>query len=132
MYHTVRIRDLSPAPSRQTDHRREPSQVSSGHWLRTLDKDYQRSSKDRYKIQYSAENGPHTHADYSGHPLFEAFLAAYNSHEDIVLSPDDIWLMITIYYAKYVDDNAEVLRSLFVDHEGKRKLVVTMPTIAPE
>ncbi|CAF1185197.1 unnamed protein product, partial [Rotaria sordida] len=35
------------------------------------------------------------------HALFLAYLNAYNSHEDIVLSPDDLWLMITIYYAKY-------------------------------
>src|SRR5579871_1238609 len=129
MYHTVRIRDLSPIPSNQTRHRREPSQVSNDHWIGAVDKNYQRSSKDRYKVLYSTTNGPHTHADHCGHPVFEAFLAAYNNHEDIILSPDDIWLMITIYYAKYVDDNAEQLRSLFVDHEGKKQLVVTMLTV---
>jgi hypothetical protein len=132
MHHTVRIRDLSPAPSSQTKYRKGPSQVSSDHWIEAVDKNYKRSPKDRYKVQYWSENGLHTHADYSGHPVFEAFLAAYSKHEDIVLSPDDIWLMITIYYSKYVDDNAEELRSLFVDHEGKKKLVVTIPTITPE
>ncbi len=50
----------------------------------------------------------------------------------VVLSPNDIWLMITIYYAKYVDDNAEQLRKLFVDHEGKKKLEVTVSTATPE
>ncbi len=58
------------------------------------------------------------------HGIFSAFLYAYNSHEDIVLSPDDIWLMICMYFSKYVTDNAEQLRSLFVDHEGKKKLTV--------
>jgi len=56
------------------------------------------------------------------HAIFSAFLYAYNSHEDIVLSPDDIWLMICTYFSKYVNENAEQLRSLFVDHEDQKKL----------
>jgi hypothetical protein len=67
------------------------------------------------------------------HAIFSAFLYAYNSHEDIVLSPDDIWLMICIYFSKFVNENAEQLRSLFVDHEGKKKLtVVQLNRIEPE
>ena len=30
-----------------------------------------------------------------------------------------------LYFSKYVTDNAEQLRSAFVSHEGKKKLVVT-------
>jgi hypothetical protein len=60
----------------------------------------------------------------SNHALFTAFLRAYNSHEDIVLSPDDIWLMICIYFSKYVNENAEQLRTIFVDHEGKKTLTI--------
>jgi len=67
------------------------------------------------------------------HAIFSAFLYAYNSHEDIVLSPDDIWLMICTYFSKYVNENAEQLRSLFVDHEGQKKLtVVQINQIKPE
>jgi hypothetical protein len=67
------------------------------------------------------------------HAIFSAFLYAYNSHEDIVLSPDDIWLMICIYFSKYVNENAEQLRSLFVDHDGQKKLtVVQINQIKPE
>ena len=66
------------------------------------------------------------------HAIFSAFLYAYNSHEDIVLSPDDIWLMICIYFSQYVNDNAEKLRSLFVDHEGKKLLLVRQFTDEPE
>ncbi len=58
------------------------------------------------------------------HGIFSAFLYAYNSHEDIVLSPDDIWLMICTYFSEYVNKNAEQLRSLFVDHDGRMKLTV--------
>ncbi|CAF1423534.1 unnamed protein product, partial [Didymodactylos carnosus] len=62
-----------------------------------------------------------------GNAILYSFMSAYNNHEDIVLSPDDLWLMISIYFSKYVNDNAEQLRHLFVDHKGKKKLVVTEP-----
>ncbi|CAF1005944.1 unnamed protein product [Adineta steineri] len=132
MHHTVRIRDLSPVPASQTGHRKGPSQVSTNHWIEAVDKLCLKSPSDRYKVQYWSENGPHTHADHSGHPVFEAFYTAYCNHEDIILSPDDIWLMITIYYAKYVDENAEQLRSLFVDHEGKKTLEIIIPSETPD
>lgn len=53
-----------------------------------------------------------------------AFLDAYNYHGDIVLSPDDIWIAISLYVSKYIDDNAETLRKKFVMHDGKIKLTV--------
>ena len=48
-----------------------------------------------------------SHGD--NHPILAAFLRAYNSHEDVILSPDDIWLMICIYFAKYANQNADKL-----------------------
>ncbi|CAF1260523.1 unnamed protein product, partial [Adineta steineri] len=78
---------------------------------------------DRFKVQHIISNGPYTSSP-GRHALFHAYLNAYNSHEDIVLSPDDIWLMITIYFAKYVNKNTEKLRSVFVNHEGKIKLTI--------
>jgi hypothetical protein len=44
----------------------------------------------------------------------------------------DLWLMITIYFAKYVNANAEKLRRLFVDHEGKIKLTIEQMQPEPE
>ncbi len=61
---------------------------------------------------------------HENHAIFAAFLYAYDSHEDIVLSPDDIWLMIYIYFYKYVNDNAEQLRKVFVGHEDKKLLTI--------
>jgi hypothetical protein len=58
------------------------------------------------------------------HAICSAFLFAYNSHEDIVLSPDDIWLMICIYFSQYINENAEQLRTLFVDHNGRKRLTI--------
>lgn len=53
-----------------------------------------------------------------------AFLNAYVNHGDIVLIPDEVWLMITFYISNYVDNNAEILRKKLVTHEGKMDLVV--------
>ncbi|CAF1005678.1 unnamed protein product [Adineta steineri] len=135
MYHTVRIRDLAPqslttdSNPQHTGHKQANSTVSEQYWAKSID---QSSYGDKYRQTFFKANGSHTHIVNSGHALFEAYLAAYNAHEDLVLSPDDIWLMITIYYASYVVDNAEQMRHLFVDHEGKKTLVVAMNTFEPD
>ena len=54
------------------------------------------------------------------HNFFNAFHYPYNAHGDILLVPDDIWLMISLYLAKYIDANAEKLRNQFVKHEGQK------------
>jgi len=41
-----------------------------------------------------------------------------------MIKPDDIWLTIMLWFTKYVDDNAEQLRTAFVSHAGKKKLTV--------
>lgn len=50
---------------------------------------------------------------------------AYNNHLDFILSPDDIWMIVSLKFAKYMDENAEKVRKLVVDHEGKIELTVT-------
>ncbi len=60
-------------------------------------------------------------------PFLNAFLQAYNTHGDIVLSPDDVWFQVLSQVAKYIDSNAEALRSKFVSHDGKKFLSVTTP-----
>jgi len=64
-------------------------------------------------------------AEYAKQPAFySAFCEAYNNHYDIILSPDDIWLIICLQFTKYVNANSEKMRNLFVSHQGKKKLVV--------
>lgn len=53
-----------------------------------------------------------------------AFLRAYNSHEDIVLCPDDIWLMITIYFSKYINHRQTDYRDFFIDSEKEKLLAI--------
>jgi len=60
-------------------------------------------------------------------PFVDAFVQAYNKHGDIVLSPDDVWFQVLSQVAKYIDSNAQVLRSKFVGHDGTKFLSVTTP-----
>ena len=45
---------------------------------------------------------------------------AFARHYPLVIRPDDIWLLITYAFGKFVNENANALRSLLVDHEGLR------------
>ncbi|CAF1644968.1 unnamed protein product [Adineta ricciae] len=144
MYHTVRIRDLEPQSLATSSNQKvsrckyKNSSISEQYWAKSIQAsrvydDFKSfSNKNKYRQAYFQANGPHTHIIQGGHALFEAYLAAYNAHEDIVLSPDDIWLMINIYYARYVVDHAEQMRDLFVEHTGKKELVVAIDAMEPD
>ena len=49
---------------------------------------------------------------------------AYSKHYPLVLTPDVIWMCIAQGFAAHVNCNAEKLRHLFVQHEGKKELIV--------
>jgi hypothetical protein len=57
--------------------------------------------------------------------FYRAFREAYNNHTDVILSPDDVWMIICLQFTTYVNANANTMRDLFVSHEGKKKLSVT-------
>src|SRR5262249_17854630 len=58
------------------------------------------------------------------HPLIGALHAAFATHRPVCLSPDIIWLTLTQGLAHHINANAEQLRHLFVQHEGKLKIIV--------
>jgi hypothetical protein len=60
----------------------------------------------------------------SGRSFYDSFVRAYNNHLVLVLSPDDVWIMICLQFSYYVKGNSEQMRSLFVSHEGKKNLTV--------
>ena len=57
---------------------------------------------------------------------FQSFAPGFDQHghRPIVLSPDMIWLLIAQGFAIHVNEHAEEMRSHFVSHEGKKKIVV--------
>ena len=56
--------------------------------------------------------------------LVEAIHRSYSYHYLLVLSPDHIWMCIVQGFATHVNQNAENLRNLFVEHEGKKTIIV--------
>lgn len=123
MLKTVKISDVTPERNR---YHMQTINVDE-FWDRSLN-GYRYSgdkAPKQYVQQYSINNGSANLG--GGNPFFTAFLMAYNQHEDVVLSPDDVWFTICQSVSKYVNDNAEAVRKLFVDHDGKKKLTVVEP-----
>lgn len=61
------------------------------------------------------------------HSFFGAVQKAYADHRPIVISPDAVWLLVCQGFAQHVASNAEELRSLFVNFEGKKTLRLYVP-----
>jgi hypothetical protein len=59
------------------------------------------------------------------HPLVNAVCFAFSEHRPLLLTPDDIWMVIAQGFAQHVNNHAERLRKRFVRHEGKVTLEVT-------
>ncbi|CAF1252400.1 unnamed protein product [Adineta steineri] len=119
-YHTVTICGDLPEVNKDYEINESKDLPPTDYWIDKMDELVDKTS---CKVQYISANGPYTSLNES-HAIFSAFLFAYNSHEDIVLSPDDIWLMICIYFSQYVNEKAEQLRRLFVDHDNRKQLTV--------
>jgi hypothetical protein len=74
-------------------------------------------------------------ADREIHPLALAVHTAFSEHRPLLLTPDVIWLTIAQGFAQHVNHHAEELRSSFVSHQGKEKLVAqsdNLPTLPAE
>ena len=60
-------------------------------------------------------------------PILNGFYLAHSNHYPVRIKPDHIWLLIVQAFSNHVNVNAEKLRSLFVDFEGKKTLQVNYP-----
>ena len=58
------------------------------------------------------------------HPFFNGMHMAYAGHRPFVLSPDAVWLLVCQGFVQHIDHNADTLRPLLVDFEGKKELKV--------
>ena len=85
------------------------------------DKIYSYSMKPEEKIEFIDQ-----------HCVFNGFVSAFKEHRPITISPDIIWLLIIQGLANHVNNNAEALRSKFVNFDGKKELTVTRGGITPQ
>ena len=53
-------------------------------------------------------------------------IRAFENDLHLVIRPDDVWLSILTQFSMFVNGNAELVRSLFVTHEGQKELIVDM------
>jgi hypothetical protein len=51
-----------------------------------------------------------------------AAVLAYHDHHHLILRPEDLWFSILVQLNVYINEHAEDLRSMFVAHEGQKKL----------
>lgn len=51
---------------------------------------------------------------------------AYDQHVPLKLNPDKIWFSILSSLGIYINANSEEMRKLFVNHDGKKELVIDM------
>ena len=76
--------------------------------------EYSENIMQRCKDEYRATNS-----------FVNAFLDAYNFHKTLVLKPDDIKLQILMIISTCVNNNPEKFRSHFVEHDGKKELIIS-------
>jgi hypothetical protein len=120
----VRVVPIQELPEVTSSAKAAGSIDMSAYWKRQKCKCRQQDES-RCQILTSLENCSADFHSYGTNAVFTAFQKAYNEHQDILLAPDDIWLLVCLQFPKYVNKNPERLRSLFVAHEGKKNLTVT-------
>jgi len=59
-----------------------------------------------------------------GNGLVDGIIRAFQQDLHLVLRPDDIWLSILTQFNMFVNGNSEHLRTQFVAHQGKKKLII--------
>lgn len=79
--------------------------------------DMDAASRTKYASQFKR-------ATASAHGLMEAIHLSYADHYPLVLTPDSIWLTIAQGFGNHVNANAEKLRKRFVNHEGKKMILI--------
>ena len=116
-YKIIKIQDLTPIKKANSLYRNN----AQDNWKRVKCNHYSDCKCDVLCYMENCQSNIHSHPN----SFFGAFAHAYNNHEDLVLSPDDVWMVICIHFSKYINENSEKMRDKFVDHDGKKMLSVT-------
>ncbi|RHZ76583.1 hypothetical protein Glove_196g33 [Diversispora epigaea] len=68
----------------------------------------------------------------SSNGFVSAIIHAYNLHQHLRFSPDDVWLTVAQGVSRHILNSAERFRNLFVNHEGKEDIEVITDDILRE
>ena len=85
--------------------------------------DYYNFMTRKYHVYACESNGPLLNGTkFTPHPLIMCCSEAYSKHYPLILSPDDIWLLIAQGFAKHVEIHSDQLRSQFISDESESEL----------
>jgi hypothetical protein len=83
--------------------------------------------KTKGKVEASGANHASVVASGKAHSFVETLHLSYSHHVPLILTPDTVWLTIAQGFANHVNVNAEKLRKRFVNHEGKKMILIDEP-----
>lgn len=61
--------------------------------------------------------------------LISAIFNAYINHTALKMRPDDIWISILQSFSCYVNTHSEMVRRVFVNHDGKKNIAIPIHTM---
>ncbi|CAF4262331.1 unnamed protein product [Rotaria sp. Silwood2] len=108
----------------------EPGKIVHPEVQYLSNEDLQRWAGKNETLQLENIQLVHPLAGNIGYRIPNAFvgtvLIAYSHHYSLELSVEDIWVAIAQGVSIHLNENAEKYRQLFVSHEGKKKLIVSV------
>jgi len=122
-YKTIILQDLKPVKDNNNYYNQNDFDTKKS-WLHTKCDHYYGRGKCECNVLAYLENFPVNTQSLHKNSFYAAALNAYNTHTDLILSPDDVWMVICFEFSKYVNVNAEILRNKLVSFDGKKKLEV--------
>ena len=101
----------------------KPKDFKSENLLASLEgQKFYSAEHDRVVMTSTAK--PNLARPHLGNGLLGTIYRAYSEHVPLILRPDDLWLAIILSFGRYVKAHSEEMRSLFVDHQGRKELRV--------
>lgn len=61
--------------------------------------------------------------------FIDAAIMAYNQHHHLIIRPEDVWFSVLVQLNVYINEHAEELRSMFVAHEGQKRLQLEVSSV---
>lgn len=86
--------------------------------------EYSKSSLDNWNSELNPQTGGLVYIDES--PFFAMVCYAFAQHRPVVLSPDEVWMVICQGFSQFVNRDPESFREYLVEHDGKDTLEVPM------
>jgi hypothetical protein len=111
--------------------------AASGHSITTAKELLKSSCRKEFKkmrndhmIQSSFDDIP-VGVQYLGasNGFVDAAIMAYNQHHHLIIRPEDVWFSVLVQLNVYINEHAEELRSMFVAHEGQKRLQLVVSSV---